>query len=162
MQPSRYECNFCARRDWANCLAHGARGTKSKGPGLEGKTCILGKSRSRNLRMISAIRLVKVSSQSAESVISRRYFCCKLIETRSVSGSNRSFRQIPVFSPGAIAIRADLSPRDFQQDLAPNPVVRFLAQNAVVGSWAGKLWLQDMGFPRLSTSGLTLKERYCP
>jgi hypothetical protein len=42
--------------------------------------------------MIPAIRLVKVSSQRAESVISHRYFCRKLIETLSVSVPNRSFR----------------------------------------------------------------------
>jgi len=47
--------------------------------------------------MIPAIRLVKVSSQRAESVINRRNFCRKLIETRSMSGPNWSFRQIPVF-----------------------------------------------------------------
>jgi hypothetical protein len=35
--------------------------------------------------MIPAIRLVKVSSQRAESVISHRYFCRELIETLSVS-----------------------------------------------------------------------------
>jgi hypothetical protein len=59
--------------------------------------------------MIPAIRLVKVSSQRAESVIYRRYFCRKRIETRSVSGPNRSFRQIPDFSPGMIATHAGLS-----------------------------------------------------
>jgi hypothetical protein len=59
--------------------------------------------------MIPAIRLVKVSSQRAESVIYRRYFCRKLIEARLVSGPNRSFRQIPDFSPGMIATHAGLS-----------------------------------------------------
>jgi hypothetical protein len=49
--------------------------------------------------MIRTIRLVKVSSQRAESVIYRRYFCRKLIEPRLVSGPNRRFRQIPVFPP---------------------------------------------------------------
>jgi hypothetical protein len=78
--------------------------------------------------MIPAIRLVKVSSQRAESVISHRYFCRKLIETLSVSVPNRS-----LFSPGAIATHADLSARYFQHDSAPNPVVRFLAAECSFG-----------------------------
>lgn len=61
--------------------------------------------------MIPAIHLVKVSSQRAESIINRRYFCRKPIETRSVSGPNRNFRQITVFSPSAVATHARLSLR---------------------------------------------------
>ena len=58
--------------------------------------------------MIPAIRLVELSSRRAESVINRRYFCRRLIEARSVSGPNQSFRQIPVFSPAQL--RHTLSP----------------------------------------------------
>ncbi len=110
--------------------------------------------------MIPAIRLVKVSSQRAESVINRRYFCRKLIEARSVSGPNRSFRQIPVFSPAQL--------RHTLASLCEGFSARLSAESgrAVPGSGfgGGKLGWQAVapghGITPSSTSGSSPKERY--
>ena len=98
-------------------------------------------------RMIPAIRLVKVSSQRAESSLATVTF----VESYRNAFGERSepeFPLIPVL-PRAIATPPTSLCEGFSARFSAESVVRLLAQNAVSGSWGRKLWLQVMGFPWL-------------